>query len=77
MAMDAINKIIVDHLGLAAVVLFVLHHALLMLKEFLARDSAAKLADNDPSNDRAARLEQAGAVMLDKIPDPMSLVSKK
>lgn len=75
--MDALSKFLLDHAPLALFLAFIAHLAKDFVRDFLSRDAAAKLADNDPSNDKVARLEQAGAVVLDKIPDPSSLIQTK
>jgi hypothetical protein len=68
--MQAINDFITQHLGVAGLVGFLLFLAKDFVRDFLARDALAKLADADPSNDKIARLEQSAAQALDKIPGP-------
>lgn len=75
--MDPISSFIAAHLGASAIALFVAHHVLGIARDFLKKDSAAKLADNDPTNDRAARLEGAIGDGLDRLPDPLSILGKK
>lgn len=70
--MDALNDFITHHAALAATLGFALFLGKDFVRDFLARDSAAKLADNDPSNDKIARLEQSAAQAIDKVPNPFS-----
>lgn len=76
-SMDAINNFIVTHAGLALAIGFILHFGKDLLRDFLIRDADAKLKDKDPSNDKLARLEQAGVTIIDKVPDPLDVVRKK
>lgn len=67
---DPISDLIAHHAGLALAIGFVVFLGKDFVRDWLARDAAAKLADSDPKNDGLARLEQSAAQTIDKVPNP-------
>lgn len=71
--MQQLNEFLYSNAPLATVLGFLLFLGKDFARDWLARDSAAKLADNDPGNDGIARLEQSAAQVIDKIPGSLPL----
>lgn len=67
---DPISDLIAKHAGLAMAIGFVIFLGKDFVRDWLARDGAAKLSDADPKNDALGRLEQSAAQTIDKVPNP-------